>query len=129
MRRVAGLALALVVASAGLATRPAADAPARPPSRLLVTATEFRFALSRTTLPPGAAHLQLANRGEDAHDLVVRRLDSTGHATGRASRAAGTSPDGTSDLIVTLQPGRYVLWCSVPGHRKLGMQARLSVRR
>jgi uncharacterized cupredoxin-like copper-binding protein len=33
------------------------------------------------------------------------------------------------DLAVRLLPGRFLLWCSLPGHRALGMQAVLTVRR
>ena len=74
-RRVAG---ALCAAAAGLAAPAQAAAP-RPtplasiaaPSRVLVEATEFRFTLSRTTVKPGPAIVQLAIRGEDPHDLKL----------------------------------------------------------
>ena len=53
--------------------RPRAAAVRRAPSRLLVEATEFRFTLSRTTVKAGPAIVQLAIRGEDPHDLKLRR--------------------------------------------------------
>lgn len=100
-----------------------------PPARLLVTATEFRFALSRATLRPGRAILQLADRGEDAHDLVLRRLDARGREHGVRRTLAETQPGAVTTRTFTLPAGRYVLFCSLPGHRRRGMQARLRVRR
>ena len=128
-RRVAlaAAALAIAAAAAGSASAPAAE---RPPARLLVTATEFRFALSRTTIAPGRALVQMANRGEDGHDMAVRRLDRRGRPVRAAGgRMAETRPDAVATLAVTLRPGRYVLSCTLPGHRAAGMQARLTVRR
>lgn len=126
MKRVATAVGALAL---GLAAGPGASQAAAPPSRAMVTATEFRFALSRATLPAGPALVQLANRGQDAHDLVLRRLDRRGRVLGRASaQPAATAPGGVSTVAVDLRPGRYLLFCSLPGHRARGMQARLVVR-
>lgn len=126
MKRVgATMATLVLVAAAG----PGASRAAAPPARAMVTATEFRFALSRTTLPAGRALVQLANRGQDAHDLVLRRLDRHGHVVSTASaRPVATLPGGVTTVAVTLRPGRYMLFCSLPGHRARGMQAHLTVR-
>ena len=113
-----GPAVTAAATPAGQSTREAA-----PPARVLVTATEFRFALSRATLPPGPALVQLSNRGEDPHDLVLRRVRAAA-----GGRGAETAPGATSERSVRLRPGRYVLFCSLPGHRAQGMQARLTVR-
>jgi plastocyanin len=99
------------------------------PARLLVTATEFRFALSRGTLKAGPAVVQLADRGEDAHDLVLRRLNVRGREHGPRRTVAETQPGAVTTRSFTLAAGRYVLFCSLPGHRRLGMQARVTVRR
>ena len=65
----------------------AAPAQAAAPSRVLVEATEFRFTLSRTTVKPGPAIVQLAIRGEDPHDLRLAPLG------GRASRSRRAVPE------------------------------------
>jgi plastocyanin len=101
----------------------AADARRRQavPSRMLVAAREFDLTLSRTTLAAGPAIIQLANQGEDGHDL---------HIAGRgATRAiAETHPGATAIWRGTLKPGRYRLYCSLPGHAAAGMRATIRVR-
>jgi hypothetical protein len=118
-------ALAVLVL-AGLACAPAASAK-RVPARLLVEAREFNLALSRQTLRHGAAIVQLANRGEDGHDLRIVRLRH-GRPSGRARRIPETRPDRTALWRGTLRRGRYKLYCSLPGHEQAGMRATLRVR-
>ena len=65
MRRA--LLFAALVALMGAAPADAA------PSRLLVEAREFNLVLSRPSVKAGDAIVQLANRGEDPHDLRLRR--------------------------------------------------------
>lgn len=126
----AGVLLAGAVGGvAGDAAQVAHAAGSRAPSRLLVTAAEFRFGLSRASLSPGPAIVQLANRGQDAHDLVLRRLDRRGRRTGPARALPVTQPGVVSTRVLGLTPGRYVLFCSVRGHRALGMQGRITVGR
>ena len=40
-----------------------------------------------------------------------------------------TRPGALAQANVSLRTGRYRLWCSLPGHRTLGMRAKLRVRR
>jgi hypothetical protein len=91
--------------------------PPPPPARLLVEASEFRFTLSRTTLRAGPAVIQLAIRGEDPHDLRL---------AGRS--IPETLPGGVGQWAGRLKPGRYKLYCSLPGHERAGMRAYLRVR-
>jgi hypothetical protein len=114
----------VVLALALLAAAPAVAGARRPPSRLLVEAREFNLVLSRSTLKPGRAIVQLAVRGEDGHDLRIVRADGTG----RAHRIAETRPGETADWRGRLRRGRYRLYCSLPGHAAAGMRARLRVR-
>ena len=111
---------ALAVAAVLLAAAPAT------PSRLLVEATEFRFTLSRTTVKPGPAIVQLAIRGEDPHDL---RLVPTGKARSSAKPAVvpETLPGGVAEWRGKLTRGQWTLYCSLPGHKKAGMRATLTV--
>ncbi len=110
------------------ARRAAAARVGSGPARLLVTATEFRLSLSRPVLQRGRAIVELANRGQDGHDLVVRRLSPSGHETGVVRRLAEVRAGGLGTLRTRLPAGRYVLFCSLPGHRAAGMHARLRVR-
>ena len=104
-----------------------ADAASRPPARMLVYAQEWSLWPSRSVLPAGKVVVQLWNRGQDAHDLRIRLLRH-GHMTGRAQGVAVTQSGGLSQSTWHLAPGRYVLYCSMPGHYARGMHTTLVVR-
>ncbi len=107
-------------------TRPAGEAPtgapASGPARVQVTAKEYSFTLSRPEVPAGEVILELVNRGEDAHNLHVAE-----GAGAEAGAAPNTEPGTVRDLHVTLRPGSYTLFCSLPGHEAKGMHATLVV--
>jgi plastocyanin len=114
---------AAAVMAAGTLLIPAAASPA--PARLQVTEKEFSLILSRLRVHQGQAIVQVLNFGMDNHDLVIQ------------SNAGGSKPIHFSQLspgahatrTLKLAPGKYTLWCSLPGHRKLGMVAPLTVTR
>ena len=118
-RRVA-LAAAVAV-SAVVVSVPAGASPVIP-ARVQVAADEYSLTLSRLKIKGGPAIIQLANFGEDAHDLRFQRAGGT-----RVYAIKKTAAGDDTDLEVKLLPGRFTLWCSLPGHRKLGMQATLVV--
>jgi plastocyanin len=94
------------------------------PARMQVSATEYNFGLSRHTIKAGRALIELANFGEDPHDLRLHRVGGT--------KVWGTrvvAPEETVTLSAKLPPGRYQLWCSLADHRALGMEATLVVRK
>jgi plastocyanin len=127
-RRLAtACALALVPALAAAAVASAGSR--RAPSRLMVSAQEHSFVLSRKTIKAGPALIQFLNRGEDPHDLRLRRVSGRG-VTARRTLAVPETPSGDlAELEARLPAGRYKLWCSLPGHAQLGMRATLRVRR
>jgi plastocyanin len=94
------------------------------PSRVQVVAREYSFSLSRLHVPSGTAVIELANFGQDLHDLRLQRIGSK-HIAGLGVIPAG----GRGDLTVKLAPGRYSFWCSVANHRQLGMHTTLVVTR
>ena len=115
--------LALLIAALFFASNTVLLARAPAPARLQVVAREFSYSLSRTRLKPGAAVIELANFGQDAHDLRVQRIG--------ARHVAGTpvvQPGSRAELTVKLAPGRYSFWCSVADHRSRGMRGTLIVR-
>ena len=111
--------LLLVAALAGLCATPAEAAP----SRLLVESREFNLVLSRPSVKAGTAIVQLANRGEDPHDLRLRRIRGRGGGV-----VAETLPGEVGEWEGRLRRGRYRLWCTLEGHRSSGMRATLRVR-
>jgi plastocyanin len=103
-----------------------ADAPAVVQQRAQAVGIgerEYRIAVYRPRVHPGALKLNVRNLGEDDHDLVVR------HAGRRiAGLHAVVRPGRTATLRLTLRrPGRYDLVCTVADHESRGMRATLRV--
>jgi plastocyanin len=97
-------------------------APAPSPARVQVVAREYSFGLSRLHVHAGSAVIELANFGQDPHDLRVQRIGAR-HVAGLGVVAPGER----GELTVRLAPGRYSFWCSVANHRQLGMRGTLVV--
>lgn len=116
MRRVAALTAFLALA---------APAQAAAPARVLVEAREFQFTLSRSSVRSGPAIVQLAIRGEDPHDLKLRQL---GKARARIASVPETLPGGVAEWRGKLSRGRWELYCSIEGHKQLGMRSVLKVK-
>jgi hypothetical protein len=114
VRRAALLALAIALL--------AADGAAAAPARLLVEGREYNLTLSRAKLRHGNAIIQLANRGQDPHDLAIARVG------GGKRRIGKTLPGEVGEWEGRLRRGRYKLFCTIEGHRALGMRAALRVR-
>jgi hypothetical protein len=118
MRRTAWT---LIAAASVLLAVPAQAAES---GALAVAAHEFSLTLSRATVPAGDVRVQLQNRGEDEHDLLVTRL-----ANGRRWRLPVAEPGAVSTRTLPLRPGRYRLICTLEGHEALGMRAALRATR
>jgi len=117
MKRIAFV----IVAALGLA----APATAAAPARLLVGAKEFRLTLSRASIKAGPAIVQLANYGEDDHNLNLKRIGGT-----RVYKIATVSPGAdVGELDAKLLPGKYKLWCSIADHAARGMRVTLIVKK
>ena len=89
-------------------------------------ASEFSFALSRTRVSPGPALIQYTNTGEDPHDVRIQRKGSDAWL-----ELPETLPGAVSAFpeMRLRRDSRYILWCSLDGHRESGMEARLRVRK
>jgi hypothetical protein len=101
-----------------------AATPPPPPAHVQVVAREFSLALSRPSIKAGNAIIELANFGQDAHDLRLQRVGGR-KIYGWPIAQSGAVEDRTLRLV----PGRYLLWCSLGNHRALGMLAALLVKR
>jgi plastocyanin len=116
-----GLPLLLV----GLAFAGALPAQAAAPlSRVQVVAVEFHYRLSRVRVPAGPVRIELANFGQDEHDLTLQRVGGT-----KVYRLPKTLPGQREILNLRLKPGVYKLSCSLADHAARGMRATLRVRR
>lgn len=82
--------------------------------------TEFRFALSQTTVPAGTVIFQLVNDGEAPHDLRLTGV------TGGGSQLLAPGQSGTLTIALP-KPGAYQFTCTLPGHAAAGMTGTLTV--
>jgi plastocyanin len=101
------------------------ETPYLPPSipHVQVTAVEYSFTLSRTTVPAGKVIFEFVNNGQDEHNLNV--------VPAGEGPVAGSFPDtpakGVSDQTIVMRAGTYTMFCSLPEHEQKGMKATLVV--
>jgi plastocyanin len=110
--------------SAGNSTAPTSS-PGQAGTALTIAADpsgKLRFNKSSLTAKPGTILIQFMNNSPLAHNITIRQ--------GTSGPVVGSTPTftgGTRTLTVTLKPGTYTFYCSVPGHREAGMQGTLTV--
>jgi plastocyanin len=95
-----------------------------PTTRLSVRADEYSLTLSTNPVAAGDALVELANTGEDAHNLKVA---PAGGGTALATFPV-TAAGARSKERFRLAPGTYEVYCSLLNHRELGMAAVLTVQ-
>jgi len=78
---------------------------------------EFKISLASKTVPAGRVTFVVENVGKIQHDLAIQGGKRTPLISGGQS----------AKLTATLKAGTYTLYCTVAGHRKLGMVTRLTV--
>ncbi|HUY59914.1 MAG TPA: hypothetical protein VMV16_09410 [Solirubrobacteraceae bacterium] len=127
MRRL--LACCLCAGLAALAAAPLAPAAHKhTPVHLLIDAQEWSLWPSRSSVPAGPVLVELWNRGQDAHDTWIRRLNAADQMVGPVlGKVAKTLPGKISQATWHLKAGRYELFCSMHGHMALGMHTNLRV--
>jgi len=87
-----------------------------------VTLKNFSITVSGgTTLAAGTYTFHVSNSGPLGHNLTI-------DGPGVSDATTGTfNAGGTADLTVTLKDGTYEFYCSVPGHKELGMDDTVTV--
>ncbi len=107
-----GVALAALVVAAPVAARGSAATA----TTVTVTMKEFRFVLSKKTVPHGTVTFKLVNKGKLKHDFKI---------SGKKSKLI--SPGKSGKLIVTLKKGKLAYVCTVDAHAAAGMKGKLTV--
>lgn len=87
------------------------------PGALLFVAVDIDYEDAPTTAPAGAATIALDNQGGILHDVTIDDL---------GIKVAAEAGEVTQEAV-TLEPGTYNYYCSVPGHRASGMEGTLEV--
>lgn len=102
-------------------TAPATTSAGAAGKTIQVTESEFKIRLPDTKLPRGVYVFDLKNAGKIPHDLTI-----SGPQVNDAKTAV---IDGgkSATLRVTLVPGSYDFYCSVPGHKEAGMDVKVAV--
>jgi uncharacterized cupredoxin-like copper-binding protein len=116
------LTLAVVIATDAGASMSRRAARPRASSYIQVTQVEYHLLLSRGVVKAGPVNLQEIDGGMDMHNLNLRRGTSP-----TVIAEPLLAPGQRYNTVVYLRPGTYHLWCSLPGHWKLGMHAILKV--
>lgn len=111
-------------ASAPAAAAPAAPAAAAPTHTIAVQADaqQLKFTATTLTAKAGKDTIQFDNPAQIQHNVQIE--DSSKKVVGGTK----TIPNGKTSASVTLKPGTYTFFCSVPGHRQAGMQGTLTVK-
>ena len=89
-----------------------------------LTATETNFAITfdKTDLTAGSYDIKVVNKGSATHNLVVEE-DGTVKA-----KTDSLAPGASATLTVDLDAGEYVFYCSIDGHRAMGMELTVQVK-
>ncbi len=90
-------------------------------SAVTVSMVEFGYTLSPSSVPCGTITFTVKNAGSTDHDFVIEGLIGS---NGR-SNILGAGESQT--ITTTLTPGTWTYYCSVPTHRSLGMEGKLTV--
>jgi uncharacterized cupredoxin-like copper-binding protein len=111
-------AAAALLAVVGVVAAPAFGARTHATSTAVtVTATEFHFKLSKTSVPHGSVTFTLVNKGKLAHDFKIA-----------GKKTVLVKPGKSAKLTVTLKKGKAAYLCTVPGHAAAGMKGTLTVK-
>lgn len=82
----------------------------------------LKFDTTALAAKAGKVTIKFTNVSPLGHNLTI--ASSSGQVLG----ATPTFTAGSKTLSLTLKPGSYTFYCSVPGHRQAGMQGTLTVQ-
>jgi uncharacterized cupredoxin-like copper-binding protein len=83
-----------------------------------VTATEMKFALSKSSVPKGAVSFNVTNKGAVDHDFKI---------SGKKTAMLKAGKSGVVKVTFA-KAGKYAFECTVPGHKAAGMKGTLTVK-
>jgi plastocyanin len=83
---------------------------------------QFKFMPATLSATAGKATINFTNQASVEHNFTLAS------ASGAVVGATPTFAGGSKTLAVTLTPGTYKFYCTVPGHRQAGMEGTLVVK-
>jgi plastocyanin len=130
------IALAMAVATAGGSKSASASAsttattgtpaPASSPSGATTVslaanpAGQLAYSTTKLSAKAGKVTIDMTNMAPIEHNVTIAQGSTVLGAT-------PTFKGGEKSLTLTLKPGTYTFYCSVPGHRQAGMEGTLTV--
>jgi plastocyanin len=104
-------------------TPPPPSSPAAAVTKLALAAEpggQLAYNTTKLTAKAGKVTITMANASPVEHNVTIAQ----------GSKVLGATPSfvgGSKTVTVTLKPGTYSFYCSVPGHRQAGMEGTLTV--
>jgi uncharacterized cupredoxin-like copper-binding protein len=85
-----------------------------------IAETEYKLTPAHPTAKAGSVNVVAKNAGAIVHTLEVE-------GNGVEKKTADIQAGASATLKVNLKPGTYKIYCTISGHRKLGMDGTLVV--
>lgn len=115
---IAAVCTAVLVPGAGSALAAPSHHVAKSATTITVTATEFKFKLSKTSAPKGSVTFKLVNKGKVPHDFKINGKKTALIAGGKTA----------SVTVKFAKAGKFPYVCTVPGHALAGMKGSFTVK-
>jgi nitrite reductase (NO-forming) len=115
-----GLCLAAGIGAAvfGFGTASASTGSAKKATTIVVKATEFKFTLSKTSVPAaGTVIFKVENKGKIGHDFKI---------DGKKTKMIPSGKSATLKVVFK-KKGKYTYVCDIPGHAAAGMKGTFGV--
>jgi uncharacterized cupredoxin-like copper-binding protein len=114
----------MVVAACAAVLAPGAGSALAAPTQhaakaasITVTATEFKFKLSKTSAPKGSVTFKVVNKGKAPHDFKINGKKTPTIAPGKSA----------SLTVKFAKAGKFPYLCTIPGHAAAGMKGTFTV--
>ena len=105
----------------GAATSPTTPTPNSTKLALNVPGAQLAYNTKLLSAKAGSVTIAMTNMSPLEHNVTIAE----------GSKVLGATPTfkgGTKSITLNLKPGKYVFYCSVPGHRAAGMEGTLVVK-
>jgi uncharacterized cupredoxin-like copper-binding protein len=109
---------AVLVPGAGAAVAAPAAHTASKATTVTVAATDFKFKLSKTSVPKGSVTFVVTNKGKVPHDFKINGKVTPMLKAGKSAKL----------VVKFAKAGKFPYLCTVPGHAALGMKGTLTVK-
>ena len=88
-----------------------------------LSATDFKFSPSDTTVQSGDVTFNEKNDGQVTHSLTIEDVN------GQDKELQGSvAPGQSGTLKVNLPPGKYEFYCPIDSHKQMGMTGEITVK-